>query len=249
MADWVRTETGGDIHIIFYFWKNNYSHIKVRARGADTCTDCLTFLNNLKGRRLVREESEESDMSISSEDEDEIERELQCRIVDVRQVMEQAREHVRQYQCQRKQSKIFIELAKMDVENKIPKIFRRRVLTIDMGQNLSLPNLEGEQPGDTYYFLPLTAYLFGVVDNATDDGDDRMRCYTWLEGEADRGANNICSCLLKDFKCRGFLDQTNYGSLTIIADNCGGQNKNKHVVRLLMWLVEMHYFPQINLFF
>ena len=118
-----------------------------------------------------------------------------------------------------------------------------------MGQNLSLPNLEGEQPGNTYYFSPLTAYLFGVVDNATDDGDDRMRCYTWLEGEADRGANNICSCLLKDFKSRGFLDQENYGSLTIIADNCGGQNKNKHVVRFLMWLVEMHYFPEINLFF
>lgn len=118
-----------------------------------------------------------------------------------------------------------------------------------MGQNLSLPNFAGEQPGDTYYFSPISVNLFGVVDCATCDHHDRMNTYIWPEYEGDRGANNICSCLLKDFKIRGFLDQQNFAELTIIADNCGGQNKNKHVVRLLMWLVEMGYFPRITLLF
>ena len=76
-----------------------------------------------------------------------------------------------------------------------------------------------------------------------------MNAYIWHEGEGNRGANNICSCLLKDFTARVFFVQKNYSSLTIIADNCGDQNKNKHVVRFLMWMVEMEYFAKITLFF
>ena len=30
------------------FWKEHYPKIKVRAKGADTCTDCLIYLNSLK---------------------------------------------------------------------------------------------------------------------------------------------------------------------------------------------------------
>ena len=89
---------------------------------------------------------------------------------------------------------------------------------------------------------------FGVVNNITEDNCTTMNAYLWQEGEVDRGANNICSCLLQDFKNRGFLKQ-HYGSLTIIADNCRGQNKNKHVVCFLMWMVEMVFFPKITLFF
>ena len=137
----------------------------------------------------------------------------------------------------------------MDIAMNLPLLFQRRVLTIDMGQNLELPNFEGEQPGDTYYFLPLTCYLFGVVNNATATKCAKMNAYVWLEGEGDRGANNITSCLLKDFKVRGYFDAPNYGDITIIADNCGGQNKNKVVVRFLMWLVETKIFPMVQLIF
>ena len=55
--------------------------------------------------------------------------------------------------------------------NRLPSLFRCKVLTIDMGQNLCLPNFEAKQPGDTtYYFSPLTilVLLFGVVDNARE---------------------------------------------------------------------------------
>ena len=37
--------------------------------------------------------------------------------------------------------------------------------------------------------------------------------------------------------------------LTINADNCVGQNKNKHVVRFLTWLVEIGSSPKIPLVF
>ena len=34
-----------------------------------------------------------------------------------------------------------------------------------------------------------------------------------------------------------------------MADNCGGQNKNKVVIRFLMWLVEVKIFPVVQIFF
>ena len=83
-----------------------------------------------------------------------------------------AREYVRQYSVQCHESRNLIEFAKQDIANHLPSLFWRKVLTIDMGQNLCLPNFEAEQPGDTYYFSPLTILLFGVVDNATEEIKD-----------------------------------------------------------------------------
>ena len=96
---------------------------------------------------------------------------------------------------------------------------------------------------------PLTILLFGLVNNATEDGKDRMNAYIWQEFEGGRGSNNIVSCLLMDLKKRGWMNVPNYSELTYIADNCGGQNKNRVVVRFLMWLVENKVFPKITLFF
>ena len=102
----------------------------------------------------------------------------------------------------------------------------------------------------TYYFLPLTILLFGVVDNATEDRKDRMNAYIWREFDGARGANNIVSCLLKDLKLQGCFQRPNYAEHTYIADNCGGQNTNKVVNRFLMWLVEnSRIFPQAKILF
>ena len=114
-----------------------------------------------------------------------------------------------------------------------------------MGQNLCLPNFEAEQPGDTFYLSPLTVLLFGVVDNATEDGLDRMNAYIWREFEGDRGANNIGSCLLMNLERKGWLNRPNFAELTYIADNCGSQNKNKIDVKFLMWLVESNIFSRV----
>jgi hypothetical protein len=99
-----------------------------------------------------------------------------------------------------------------------------------------------------YYFSPPTVLLFGVVDNATDhlDNKDRMNTYIWQEFEGAQGVNNIALCLFLDLKRRGCLNVPQNSTLTYIADNCGGQNKNKTVVRFLMWLVEMKFFPSVK---
>ena len=239
-------------HFLTY-WKTKFPNIKIRKKGADTCTDCLIMTNEFRmarrNRQVIDREPQDED---GEDDPDEVADELEREIAIAGPALIKAKNHVKRYQVQKKEAKRAITLARSDITNfvrHLPSLYRRHVLTIDMGQNLSLPNFEGEQPGDTFYLSPLTIYLFGVVDNATEDGIDRMNAYVWPEYEGDRGANNICSCLLKDFKHRGWLNRQNYGDLTIIADNCGGQNKNKHVVRFLMWLVEMGFFPQVRLFF
>ena len=69
------------------------------------------------------------------------------------------------------------------------------------------------------------------------------------KSEGDCGANNIASGLLKDFQQRGWFSSPNFGDLSLIVDNCRGQNKNKHIVRFLMWLVETRVFKRIELCF
>ena len=254
------------------YWKQKHPNIKIRNKGADTCKDCQVWLNELWMRALAAaEEKNDDDIEMQVEDVARMAddktmadngttnngRALEGEIRTVESILDKAKDHVNQYQCQRKRVKQIIANACIDVLNKvIPSALKQKVITIDMGQNLNLPNFLVEQPGDTYYLLALTIYLVGIVDNASFDEttgkfQEKMTAYVWKEGEADCGANNICLCLLKHFQKQGWLHHkiNSHSELTIIADNCGGQNKNKHAVQFLMWLVEAGYFAKIELFF
>eukprot|EP00957_Ditylum_brightwellii_P058577 4442375-Ditylum_brightwellii.AAC.1 len=158
--------------------------------------------------------------------------------------VKKAKVHIAAYQVQRNECRNIMSLAILDITHHLPSLNCRNNLTIDMGQNLALPNFEAEQPRDMYYFLPLTVLLFGVVDNVhSEDGKIRMNAYTWQEFEGDQGANNTESCLLMDLKQCGWLQQTNLKGFTYIADNCARQNKNKNIIRFMICLVENKIFP------
>ncbi|KAK9685928.1 Transposase IS4 [Popillia japonica] len=82
-----------------------------------------------------------------------------------------------------------------------------------------------EQPADTTSCLCIT--------ENTDIKNPVF--YTWLETEAKRGAAEVCSAL------RHFLETANFTATTkklrLFADGCSGQNKNCHVMHMLMlWL-------------
>ena len=131
----------------------------------------------------------------------------------------------------------------MDIVVLIPSLSDPKCLKIDMGQNVPFLSVEVDSFGDTYYMTPFNLYFFGVNDNARPDGHDHTNSYIWSEADRMRGANNIVSCFLKYFNKRGFFLIPNFGPLYILADNCGGQNKNKDMFRFLMWLVEVHTYP------
>ena len=88
--------------------------------------------------------------------------------------------------------KAFIENSKLVNDHLPPHRNKKHIsITIDMGQNITYPNLAGEQAGDTYYLSCINAFDFGIVNNVTE----LMGLFIWNEDEGKRGADNITSCL------------------------------------------------------
>ena len=60
----------------------------------------------------------------------------------------------------------------------------------------------------------------------------------------------MASVLMLHLKKQGWLQKGNPGKeLNVVMDNCGGQNKNNHVIRLALPLVELGYFKSVNFIF
>ena len=55
-------------------------------------------------------------------------------------------------------------------------------LVVDYCQNLDLPHLGGEQPGDTYYLSPIWLYCLGIVNVA----EGRLYSYIYEESSAKK---------------------------------------------------------------
>ncbi|GBP04836.1 hypothetical protein EVAR_3744_1 [Eumeta japonica] len=65
---------------------------------------------------------------------------------------------------------------------------------------------------------------------------DNIHAYVWMEDEASKGSNEICSAL---YHCLNSIDLTGVNKIRLISDGCGGQNKNSIVVSMIMkWLHE-----------
>jgi hypothetical protein len=77
-----------------------------------------------------------------------------------------------------------------------------------------------------------------------------MNCYAYAEDEGKKGANNVASLFMRDLRLRGWLREGDPAlCLTLIFDNCGGQNKNNTVLRMAPYLVEKGYFQQVKIVF
>lgn len=93
-----------------------------------------------------------------------------------------------------------------------------------------------------------------MVDQANlqEDGEikDHMYCHVYHEGVGQKGANNVCSLVVKTLTRLNLLRENEQGGeLNVVFDNCSGQNKNYTVLKLLLWLVEMKYFKRVNFVF
>jgi hypothetical protein len=98
-----------------------------------------------------------------------------------------------------------------------------------------MPSMKEEQPGQTYYFSPLTVNNIGFVDHAhlRPDGEigDHMHCHVYHEGVGKKKANNICSIIMKTLWKTGMLKKGETAlKLTLVFDNCTGQNKNNTIL-------------------
>jgi len=182
------------------------------------------------------------DESDEDNDEDSNFEDLEVALEKLAIIKDHASHHVKMHIAQREFVNSFI--AKATETLNLPLEERILALTQDMAQNGALPTLRGEQPGDSYYFSPMTQFIHGIVDNATQ----KMNSYIWGEGQANRGADNIVSLLYWDLKRRGVFESS-VGHLVLIADNCAAQNKNFCVLKFLMWLVEGKHAKKVTLVF
>jgi hypothetical protein len=116
--------------------------------------------------------------------------------------------------------------------------------------NSGLPHFRATQPGDTYYLLPLNIFMFGMADVLAEK--DHLYAHVYHEGKGKKGGNNVASLILKTLRLLGPLipdGGVSIKELNIVFDNCSGQNKNNHVLRLVPFLVEMDYFQRVNFIF
>ena len=146
----------------------------------------------------------------------------------------------------RAQRKLFNEKVKMCRESN-----NVRILVVNYGQNMQMPWFGSVQPGETYYYSPLNVSNLGIVDCF----NDTLYAHVYHEGEGKKGGNNVASLIFKQLQYFGWIPYGNEESpskddeLNIIFDNCPGQNKNNHVLRLVPYLVESRMFLKVNFIF
>nr|XP_022909003.1 uncharacterized protein LOC111420275 [Onthophagus taurus] len=108
-------------------------------------------------------------------------------------------------------------------------------MAIDLEKVLSLPALTHCQ---MYYLRQLSCYNLCI--HKADNNKGLM--FLWHEGISGRGGNEIASCVLKGIKS----NITHKKQFVIWSDNCCGQNKNKMIVFLWIYLVCNGYADEIQ---
>ena len=122
-------------------------------------------------------------------------------------------------------------------------------MVADYDQYLGLPHFGGEQPGDTYYYSPLAVYCFGIVDTSVTP--EQLHAYGYTEDQGGgKDGNNVASLLMRALQDLLWLVEGKTAKkLSIVMDNCSGQNKNGHVLHLALLLVKLSLFEQVEFIF
>jgi hypothetical protein len=225
------------------YWKANYPRIVIQRAREDICNECYVFSNEHRYRDQRQRLGLDSDGSLEgsgSENEARFDK-----MIAREQLINEAHKHVGMARAQRE----FFNLKKLEAKADVgkPRAEQCHTYVADYCQNMGIPHFGSEQPGETYYMSPLNVYTFGVVDCSTVPS--HLAAYVYLEGEANKkGGNSVVSLIWAELDRKGLLpphpmlkngcdDWTPVKELNLFFDNCGGQNKNRMVLRLLPLLV------------
>lgn len=126
------------------------------------------------------------------------------------------------------------EMKKLDVENN-KESADTVVICFDLQQTLPTPLLTTSK---VFYMRQLWTYNFGIHNLVT--GEAHM--YTWDETVSGRGSQEIGSCLMHFFKSL----PSSVTKIIAYSDSCGGQNKNKNICKLFMFLVKATNLEEIQ---
>ncbi|KAJ8941649.1 hypothetical protein NQ314_010293 [Rhamnusium bicolor] len=108
-------------------------------------------------------------------------------------------------------------------------------ISFDLQQVLFVPKLTHS---DMFYLSQLSCYNLGIHLSDTN----RAFMCMWHEGVSGRGGNEIASTILKVLNS-GITEEKH---LLVWSDNCAGQNKNRMVIYVLVFLVLHQVFDTIE---
>ena len=108
---------------------------------------------------------------------------------------------------------------------------------------MPVPSFNSVQPGETYYYSEAIGNVFRVVDSSGKDGNEYLlTAYFYMEGDAKKGGNNVASMLIGYLHQKGLTDSNNtVKTINFVFNNCAGQNKNKMVHQVLLYIVQMKW--------
>lgn len=112
-------------------------------------------------------------------------------------------------------------------------------MCFDFMQNLPLPCMPVQE---MFYLRKLWHYVFCVHSL----GDNKSTMYTYHEGVAKKGANDVCS-MINDYIKTSVNEKVK--TLYVFSDACPGQNRNQTMVRYFLSLTLMKRFNEIQVFF
>lgn len=106
-------------------------------------------------------------------------------------------------------------------------------MSFDCQKNMALPKLPDSS---AYFSSQLNLYNFAIVvgNSKSKLSKENVFCYHWCENERQKGSNEIASAVYHRL-CN--TDFKGVHTLRLVADGCGGQNKNRTLMYMLMkWL-------------
>jgi hypothetical protein len=118
------------------------------------------------------------------------------------------------------------------LKDKDPKVL---ILSFDMQKNLCLPKVPDQQ---AYYSRQLYLHNFTVVQGHSKTQLNKNSCtsYCWTEDEFPKGSNQITSAV---FHKLNSIDLSPFNKVRLMADACGGQNKNQALLCMCSkWLLD-----------
>ncbi|CAH2100544.1 unnamed protein product [Euphydryas editha] len=108
-----------------------------------------------------------------------------------------------------------------------------QIISFDCQKNLPLPKIPDQS---AYYSRQLYLYNFVVVVGTSHDPltPENVHAYVWTEDQSSKGSNEICTAV---YHCLNTLNLEGKKVVRMVADGCGGQNKNSMIVAMAMkWL-------------
>ena len=120
---------------------------------------------------------------------------------------------------------------------------RIAILSFDCQKNLPLPKIPDQA---CYFSMQINLYNFTVVTGHSKSSlnPETVKSFIWTESDRQRSSNEIVSAVFYSLKHFNFNQEVE--QVRLVADGCGGQNKNTTMVGMIQYWLQCCSPPHIK---